>query len=64
VQRSKQALMDVGAKVLGVVLNRVNLRSADYHYSYRYYSTYYNKDDEKAEPNYVATQPAPPPPPA
>src|SRR5882724_1212952 len=47
VQRSRQALFDVGAKVLGVVLNRVNLRSTDYHYSYRYYSTYYNKDDEK-----------------
>ena len=40
VQRSRQALLDVGAKVLGVVLNRVNLRSADYYYNYQYYSGY------------------------
>lgn len=64
VQRSKQSLLDVGAKVLGVVLNRVNLRSTDYHYSYRYYSNYYNQDDEKAEPNYASAKPAPPAPPA
>ena len=63
VQRSKQSLLDVGAKVLGVVLNRVNLRSTDYHYSYRYYSNYYNKDDEKLEPNYGSSKPAPPAPP-
>lgn len=40
VQRSRQALLDVGAKVLGVVLNRVNLRSPDYYYGSHYYSDY------------------------
>jgi succinoglycan biosynthesis transport protein ExoP len=52
VQRSRQALLDVGAKVLGVVLNRVNVRSPDYYYSYRYYSGYKNESDytESAPP--------------
>lgn len=36
--RSQQALLDVGAKILGVVLNRVDLRSSDFYYGYRYYS--------------------------
>ena len=48
----------MGAKVLGVVLNRVNLRSTDYHYGYRYYSNYYNNDDEKAAPNYASPRSA------
>jgi len=38
--RSQQALHDVGAKVLGVVLNRVNMNSSDYYYGYRYYESY------------------------
>jgi capsular exopolysaccharide synthesis family protein len=50
VQRSRQALLDVGAKVLGVVLNRVNLRSPDYYYSYHYYSTYKSSDYEESAP--------------
>jgi tRNA(Ser,Leu) C12 N-acetylase TAN1 len=33
-------LTDVGAKVLGVVLNRVNLRSPDYYYGSHYYTDY------------------------
>jgi succinoglycan biosynthesis transport protein ExoP len=40
VQRSRQSLTDVGAKVLGVVLNRVNLRSPDYYYGSHYYTDY------------------------
>jgi len=40
VLRAQQALHDVGAKILGVVLNRVNVRSPDYYYGYRYYSKY------------------------
>jgi Mrp family chromosome partitioning ATPase len=39
VQRSQQTLQEVGAKVLGVVLNRINSRSPDY-YDY-YYHAYY-----------------------
>lgn len=50
VQRSKQALLDVGAKVLGVVLNRVNLRSPDYYYSYQYYSGYKNAEHSDTAP--------------
>lgn len=48
VQRSRQALLDVGAKILGVVLNRVNLNSPDYYYSYQYYSKYKTDDTESA----------------
>jgi len=51
VQRARQALLDVGAKVLGVVLNRVNLRSPDYYYNYQYYSGY------KDESSYSETVP-------
>ena len=40
VRRSKQLLNDVGAKVLGVVLNNVNLQSHDYYY----YQTYYRSE--------------------
>src|SRR5262249_49779704 len=44
VRRSKQLLNDVGAKVLGVVLNNVNLQSHDYYYYQTYYGRkYYQK---------------------
>jgi len=44
VRRSKQLLNDVGAKVLGVVLNNVNLQSHDYYYYQSYYGRkYYEK---------------------
>ncbi|HYR76637.1 MAG TPA: polysaccharide biosynthesis tyrosine autokinase [Pyrinomonadaceae bacterium] len=45
VQRSRQALLDVGAKVLGVVLNRVDMRSHDYYYGYREYAKYNAESD-------------------
>ena len=45
VRRSKQLLNDVGAKVLGVVLNNVNLQSHDYYYYQSYYGRkYYEKE--------------------
>ena len=45
VRRSKQLLNDVGAKVLGVVLNNVNLQSHDYYYYQSYYGRkYYQKE--------------------
>jgi len=56
VQRSKQSLIDVGAKVLGVVLNRVNLRSPDYYYGSHYYSSNYKTDYNESE-DYTATAP-------
>jgi capsular exopolysaccharide synthesis family protein len=42
-RHSHKMLLDVGARILGVVLNNVNLRSYDYHYQQSYYQqTYYN----------------------
>jgi capsular exopolysaccharide synthesis family protein len=51
VRRSRQLLLDVGAKIFGVVLNNVSVRSHDYYYYYqRYYQTnYYNQDVETEE---------------
>jgi capsular exopolysaccharide synthesis family protein len=40
VRRSRQLLQEVGAKIFGVVLNNVNLRSQD---SYYYYNSYYHQ---------------------
>ena len=47
VRRARQVLQDVGAKIFGVVLNRVNVREHDY-YSYYggYYSRYYHQEEE------------------
>jgi polysaccharide biosynthesis transport protein len=47
VQRARQSLLDVGAKVLGVVLNRVNTHSPDYHYNYRYH--YYSSNNAESD---------------
>lgn len=45
VRRSKQSLLDVGAKVFGVVLNNISLKSHDYYYYQRYYGQkYYQKE--------------------
>jgi succinoglycan biosynthesis transport protein ExoP len=44
VKRSQEALDEVGARVLGVVLNRVRTHSPDYHYGYRYYDEYGKSD--------------------
>jgi capsular exopolysaccharide synthesis family protein len=48
VKRSRQLLQDIGAKILGVVLNNVNLRSQDNYYYYQsyYHRSYYRNDDE------------------
>jgi len=37
--------VDVGGKVLGVVLNQVNLRSPDFYYSYHSYSNYHSDSE-------------------
>lgn len=49
VRRSRQVLQDVGAKILGVVLNNVKLERDDYYYKYYYHSNYY-KDKDDARP--------------
>ena len=49
VKRSRQLLQDVGAKIFGVVLNKVNLQSHDYYYYQRYYGSHYYKSDGEEE---------------
>lgn len=51
VRRSRQLLQDVGAKVFGVVLNKVNLRSQDNYYYYQsyYHRSYYRHENEEDE---------------
>lgn len=44
VRRSRQLLLDVGAKIVGVVLNNVSVRSHDYYYQRYYHQSYYSKD--------------------
>lgn len=46
VRRSRQLLLDIGAKIVGVVLNNVSVSSHDYYYYHRrYYSeSYYHQD--------------------
>ena len=46
VRRSRQILQDVGAKILGVVLNNINLRSHDYYYQRYYQQSYYTSEPE------------------
>jgi succinoglycan biosynthesis transport protein ExoP len=46
VRRSRQLLQDIGAKIFGVVLNNVNLRSQDNSY---YYQSYYHRDYYRSE---------------
>ncbi len=47
IRRSRQLLQDIGAKVFGVVLNNVNLRSQDnYYYQSYYHRDYYRHEDE------------------
>ena len=46
VKRSRQLLQDVGARILGVVLNNVNLRSQD---NYHYYQTYYHRNNYNSD---------------
>lgn len=48
VKRARQLLQDVGAKILGVVLNNVNLRSQD---NYHYYQTYYHRNTYNSTDN-------------
>lgn len=43
VRRAKQQLLDVGARIFGVVLNNVKVETQDYYYS-GYYSSYYGEE--------------------
>lgn len=44
VRRTRQQLRNVGAKVLGVVMNKIDLRHDDYYYYYNYYQSHYYTD--------------------
>ncbi len=49
-RRGRQVLLDVGAKIIGVVLNKAQLRPHDYYYYQSYYgSSYYKSSDTGAE---------------
>ena len=53
-----QQLRSVGASILGVVLNRVNMTRHSYYYG-RYYSTYYGVDEKKNPRPESGPSPAP-----
>jgi len=48
VRRTQQLLLDLGAKIFGVVLNNVNLKAQDRYYYQRYYHNDYYSDDQKS----------------
>lgn len=43
VHRSKKMLQEIGAKIFGVVLNKIEASHQDYYYKH-YYHKYYNKE--------------------
>lgn len=47
IQRAKQALTDVNAKIFGVVLNCIDLNTESYYYNYKY--GYYHSYEESAQ---------------
>jgi Mrp family chromosome partitioning ATPase len=53
VRRSRQLLTDVGAKILGVVLNNVSTHSQDYYYQ-RYYGSKYYRTEPDADSESIA----------
>jgi succinoglycan biosynthesis transport protein ExoP len=48
VQDAKSRLTNVGAKLLGVILNDVDIRGGDYYYYNKYYYSYYTRDEKSA----------------
>jgi succinoglycan biosynthesis transport protein ExoP len=46
VNDARKRLQSVGARILGVVLNHVDVTSGDYYYYNRYYSAYYREETE------------------
>jgi Mrp family chromosome partitioning ATPase len=46
-QRAKGMLLQVNAKILGVVINRVNIERSEYGYYYYRYHYYYGKEGKK-----------------
>jgi len=54
-QRARDLLYQVNAKILGVVINRVNIRRSDYGYYYYRYHYYYGKEEKKKELPYASS---------
>ena len=48
-QRAKEVLHQVNAKILGVVINRIDIQRSDYGYYYYRYHYYYGKEGKKKE---------------
>jgi len=48
-QRTKEVLQQVNTKILGVVINRVDIRRSDYGYYYYRYHSYYGKGGKKGK---------------
>lgn len=46
---AKNRLLSVGARVIGTVLNDVDISGGDYYYYNRYYHSYYLADDERLQ---------------
>jgi polysaccharide biosynthesis transport protein len=55
-QRAKEALQQTQTKILGVVINRVDIRRSDYGYYYYQYHSYYGEEERKKEIPYVAEE--------
>ena len=53
-QRAKDVLHQVNAKILGVVINRVDIGRSDYGYYYYRYHYYYGKEGKKKELPYTS----------
>lgn len=48
--RARQMIENVGGRIIGVVLNNINVMRDDYYYYYHsYYSHYYNTDDQNRD---------------
>jgi len=48
-QRAKEILHQVNAKILGVVINRVDIQRSEYGYYYYRYYHYYGKEEKRKE---------------
>ena len=48
VRRTRQLLLDLGAKIFGVVLNNVNLKTQDRYYQSYYHNDYYHDSDQES----------------
>jgi capsular exopolysaccharide synthesis family protein len=55
-QQAKEALHQVNVKILGVVINRIDIHRSDYGYYYYRYHYYYGKEGKKKELPYLSEE--------